>query len=102
LQLTNPIKAEIETSSQVRDAVLEAAELIPAEPLGTTGDCGFSLCAWRCFRESSEPRSREHTWLTQLRGQLADIVSGAVLVFVALAVCGIATMRRRSGVRVLL
>ena len=46
--------------------------------------------------------SREHTWLTKLRGQLADIVSGAVFVFVALAACGIATMRRRSGVRVLL
>jgi len=39
--------------------------------------------------------------LAALRGQLADIISGAVFVFVGLAACGIAAMRRRSGVRVL-
>lgn len=36
-----------------------------------------------------------------LRGEVADIISGTVFVFVGLAACGIAVMRRRSGVRVL-
>ena len=40
--------------------------------------------------------------LATLRGQLADIISGAVFVFVGLAACGIAAMRRRSGVRALI
>jgi 5-methyltetrahydropteroyltriglutamate--homocysteine methyltransferase len=32
----------IETAEEVRDRVLEAAEYIPAERLGTTDDCGFA------------------------------------------------------------
>jgi phosphoserine phosphatase RsbU/P len=39
--------------------------------------------------------------LATLRGQITDIISGTVFVFVGLAACGIAAMRRRSGVRVL-
>jgi 5-methyltetrahydropteroyltriglutamate--homocysteine methyltransferase len=38
----DPINPRIETTEQVRDRVLEAAEFIPAESLGTTDDCGFS------------------------------------------------------------
>jgi len=37
--------------------------------------------------------------LTMLRGQLADIISGAIFSFAGLAVCSIAAIRRRSGVR---
>jgi 5-methyltetrahydropteroyltriglutamate--homocysteine methyltransferase len=37
-----PIDAHIETPEQVRDRVLEAADYIPIEQLGTTDDCGFS------------------------------------------------------------
>jgi phosphoserine phosphatase RsbU/P len=37
-----------------------------------------------------------------LRGQVADIITGTVFVFIGLAACGVAAMRRRSGVRVLL
>jgi 5-methyltetrahydropteroyltriglutamate--homocysteine methyltransferase len=37
-----PIDARIETPKEVRDRVLEAAEYIPVEQLGTTDDCGFS------------------------------------------------------------
>ena len=37
-----------------------------------------------------------------LRGQLADIILGAVFVFIGLAACGIAAIRRRSDVRVLI
>jgi 5-methyltetrahydropteroyltriglutamate--homocysteine methyltransferase len=37
-----PINPQIETPEEVRDRVLEAAEYIPIEQLGTTDDCGFS------------------------------------------------------------
>ena len=37
-----PIEPRIETAQEVRDRVLEAAQFIPAEHLGTTDDCGFS------------------------------------------------------------
>jgi 5-methyltetrahydropteroyltriglutamate--homocysteine methyltransferase len=38
----DPIDPIIETPEQVRDRVLDAAEHIPIEQLGTTDDCGFS------------------------------------------------------------
>jgi 5-methyltetrahydropteroyltriglutamate--homocysteine methyltransferase len=37
-----PIDPRIETAEEVRDRVLEAAQYIPLEQLGTTDDCGFS------------------------------------------------------------
>ena len=37
-----PIDPVIETPDQVRDRVLQAADYIPLEQLGTTDDCGFS------------------------------------------------------------
>ncbi|MDP9003036.1 MAG: 5-methyltetrahydropteroyltriglutamate--homocysteine methyltransferase [Myxococcota bacterium] len=37
-----PIDPRIETSEEVRDRILEAAEYIPLAQLGTTDDCGFS------------------------------------------------------------
>jgi 5-methyltetrahydropteroyltriglutamate--homocysteine methyltransferase len=40
--VTDPIDRKVETQEEVRDRVLEAAELIPVELLGTTDDCGFS------------------------------------------------------------
>jgi 5-methyltetrahydropteroyltriglutamate--homocysteine methyltransferase len=40
--VTDPIDPEIESAEAVRDRVLEAAEFIPLESLGTTDDCGFS------------------------------------------------------------
>jgi 5-methyltetrahydropteroyltriglutamate--homocysteine methyltransferase len=38
----SPIDPRIETAEEVRDRVLQAAEYIPVEQLGTTDDCGFS------------------------------------------------------------
>jgi 5-methyltetrahydropteroyltriglutamate--homocysteine methyltransferase len=38
----DPIDPTVETPEQVRDRVLEAAEYIPLEQLGTTDDCGFA------------------------------------------------------------
>jgi 5-methyltetrahydropteroyltriglutamate--homocysteine methyltransferase len=40
--VTAPADPRIETAEEVRDRVLEAAEYIPLEQLGTTDDCGFS------------------------------------------------------------
>jgi len=40
--VTDPINPAVETAEQVRDRVLEAAQFIPPESLGTTDDCGFS------------------------------------------------------------
>ena len=37
-----PIDPRIESAEQVRDRVLEAANYIPVEQLGTTDDCGFA------------------------------------------------------------
>ncbi|MEA2631272.1 MAG: 5-methyltetrahydropteroyltriglutamate--homocysteine methyltransferase, partial [Chloroflexota bacterium] len=38
----DPIDPRVETSEEVRDRVLEAAEYIPVGQLGTCDDCGFS------------------------------------------------------------
>jgi 5-methyltetrahydropteroyltriglutamate--homocysteine methyltransferase len=38
----DPIDPRVETPEEVRDRVLEAAEYIPVERLGTCDDCGFS------------------------------------------------------------
>ncbi len=38
----NPIAPRVETPEEVRRQVLEAAQYIPVEQLGTTDDCGFS------------------------------------------------------------
>jgi 5-methyltetrahydropteroyltriglutamate--homocysteine methyltransferase len=40
--VTAPADPRIETPEEVRDRVIEAAEYIPIEQLGTTDDCGFS------------------------------------------------------------
>jgi len=40
--VTDPINPRIESAQDVRDRVLEAAEFIPRDRLGTTDDCGFS------------------------------------------------------------
>ncbi len=37
-----PIDPRIETAEEVRDRVLEAAQFIPLDQLGTTDDCGFA------------------------------------------------------------
>jgi 5-methyltetrahydropteroyltriglutamate--homocysteine methyltransferase len=40
--VTDPINPAVESAETVRDRVLEAAEFIPLESLGSTDDCGFS------------------------------------------------------------
>jgi 5-methyltetrahydropteroyltriglutamate--homocysteine methyltransferase len=38
----DPLDPRVESPEEVRDRVLEAAEYIPLERLGTTDDCGFA------------------------------------------------------------
>jgi len=40
--VTNVLDPRIETADEIRDIILQAAEIIPVEQLGTTDDCGFS------------------------------------------------------------
>jgi 5-methyltetrahydropteroyltriglutamate--homocysteine methyltransferase len=40
--VVSPIDPRIDTPEEVRDRVLEAADYIPVEQLGTTDDCGFA------------------------------------------------------------
>jgi len=42
LGVVAPIDPHLETPQEVRDRVLEAAQYVPIEQLGTTDDCGFS------------------------------------------------------------
>ncbi len=42
LGVTNVLSPRIETPEEIRDTILEAAEIIPINQLGTTDDCGFS------------------------------------------------------------
>jgi 5-methyltetrahydropteroyltriglutamate--homocysteine methyltransferase len=40
--VVSPIDPRVDTAEEVRDRVLEAADYIPLEQLGTTDDCGFA------------------------------------------------------------
>jgi 5-methyltetrahydropteroyltriglutamate--homocysteine methyltransferase len=40
--VTDPINSRVETAEEIRDRVLEAAEILPLAQLGTTDDCGFA------------------------------------------------------------
>jgi 5-methyltetrahydropteroyltriglutamate--homocysteine methyltransferase len=40
--VVSPINPRVETTEEVRDRVIEAAQYIPVGQLGTTDDCGFS------------------------------------------------------------
>ena len=40
--VVSPIDPRVETAEEVRDRILQAAEYIPLDQLGTTDDCGFS------------------------------------------------------------
>ena len=42
LGVINVLDPRIETAEEIRDMILEAAEVIPPEQLATTDDCGFS------------------------------------------------------------
>ncbi len=71
-----PIDPHIETPEEVRDRVLEAAEYIPADQLGTTDDCGFApFCDdTSTTRETAFAKIRARVAGTELA---ADIIGGS-------------------------
>jgi 5-methyltetrahydropteroyltriglutamate--homocysteine methyltransferase len=66
--VTDPINTKVETPEEVRDRVLEAAEIIPIQSLGTTDDCGFSPFAddTSTSRETAFAKIRSRVEGTQL------------------------------------
>jgi len=70
-----PIDPRIETPEEIRDRILEAAEYIPIEQLGTTDDCGFSpFCDdTSTSRETSFEKIRARVLGTALA---AEIIGG--------------------------
>src|SRR6516165_6974364 len=57
-----------------------------------------TLLSWPCFRGAP----LQDQVLAMLRGQLVNIMSGAVFLFIGLASCSLAAVRRRRGVRMFL
>jgi 5-methyltetrahydropteroyltriglutamate--homocysteine methyltransferase len=70
-----PIDPRIETAEQVRDRILQAAEYIPVEQLGTTDDCGFSPFSddTSTSRDTAFAKIRSRVLGTQLA---ADTIAG--------------------------
>ena len=64
----DPIDPRVETPEEVRDRVLEAAEYIPVDRLGTCDDCGFSPCGddTSTSRETAFAKIRARVEGTQL------------------------------------
>ena len=67
----DPIDSRVETPETVRDRVLEAAEHIPLDRLGTTDDCGFSPFAddTSTARETAFEKIRSRVQGTALAAQ---------------------------------
>jgi 5-methyltetrahydropteroyltriglutamate--homocysteine methyltransferase len=68
--VVSPIDSHIDTAEEVRDRILEAAEYIPLNQLGTTDDCGFSPFSddTSTTRETAFAKIRarvEGTWLAE-------------------------------------
>jgi 5-methyltetrahydropteroyltriglutamate--homocysteine methyltransferase len=70
--VTDPIDPRIETAEEVRDRVLEAAEIIPVESLGTADDCGFSPFAddTSTSRETAYAKIQSRVEGTRLASQI--------------------------------
>ena len=73
--VTDPINRRVETPEEVQDRILEAAELIPIESLGTTDDCGFSPFADDTFtsRETAFAKVRSRVEGTAMAAKVLGI-----------------------------
>lgn len=73
--VTDPIHSRIETPEEVRDRVLEAAEIIPLKSLGTTDDCGFSPFAddTSTSRDTAFAKIRSRVEGTRLASQILGV-----------------------------
>jgi 5-methyltetrahydropteroyltriglutamate--homocysteine methyltransferase len=70
--VVSPIDPRVDTPEEVRDRVLEAAEYIPLEQLGTTDDCGFAPFSddTSTTRETAFAKIRARVEGTQLAEQV--------------------------------
>jgi 5-methyltetrahydropteroyltriglutamate--homocysteine methyltransferase len=70
--VVSPIDPRVDTPEEVRDRVLEAAEYIPVEQLGTTDDCGFAPFSddTSTTRETAFAKIRARVEGTQLAEQV--------------------------------
>jgi 5-methyltetrahydropteroyltriglutamate--homocysteine methyltransferase len=66
----DPINPRVETPEEVRDRVLEAAEYIPLNRLGTTDDCGFAPF-------SDDTSTARETAFEKIRARVAGTVLAA-------------------------
>jgi 5-methyltetrahydropteroyltriglutamate--homocysteine methyltransferase len=73
--VTDPINPGVESPEAVRDRVLEAAELIPIESLGTTDDCGFSPFAddTSTSRETAFAKVKSRVEGTAMAGRILGV-----------------------------
>jgi 5-methyltetrahydropteroyltriglutamate--homocysteine methyltransferase len=73
--VTNSINPKIESPEAVRDQVLEAAEFIPVQSLGTTDDCGFSPFAddTSTSRETAFAKVKSRVEGTELAGKILGV-----------------------------
>jgi 5-methyltetrahydropteroyltriglutamate--homocysteine methyltransferase len=73
--VTDPINPRIETPEEVQDRVLEAAEIIPVDSLGTTDDCGFSPFAddTSTSRDTAFAKIRSRVEGTRLASQILGV-----------------------------
>jgi 5-methyltetrahydropteroyltriglutamate--homocysteine methyltransferase len=71
----DPINPRIETPEEVRDRVLEAAEIIPLAQLGTTDDCGFAPFAddTSTARDTAFEKIRARVAGTKLAAQVLGV-----------------------------
>ena len=73
--VTDPINPRVESPEEVRNRVLEAAELIPLDSLGTTDDCGFSPFAddTSTSRETAFAKIKSRVEGTAMAGKLLGV-----------------------------
>jgi 5-methyltetrahydropteroyltriglutamate--homocysteine methyltransferase len=73
--VTDPINPRVESPEEVRERVLEAAELIPIESLGTTDDCGFSPFAddTSTSRDTAFAKIRNRVEGTAMAGKILGV-----------------------------
>lgn len=74
--VTDPINPSVETPEQVRNRVLEAAEYIPVNRLGTTDDCGFAPFGddTSTARETAFQKIRARVMGTELAAQQLGVI----------------------------
>lgn len=73
--VTDPIERRVETPEEVRNRVMEAAEFIPLDALGTTDDCGFSPFAddTSTSRETAFAKIKSRVEGTAMAGKVLGI-----------------------------